>query len=99
MSSLIRGSRMDATPRQFIDIQQLSLRSGRSVKSLRRDVQNGRLEAFQPGGRGGKLLFHPDAIEKAKVAAITAPPAEPHRPLAGRRPKWMTDSGSSGAAP
>lgn len=69
----------------YIDVRELSARSGRSVSSLRRDVKNGRIEAFQPAGPGGKLLFRPDAIEHCKRGDQDSRPA----PLSGCRPKWM----------
>jgi hypothetical protein len=83
----------------LIDIRQLSTLSGRSVSSLRRDVREGRLEAFQPGGPGGKLFFRPDALEQCRVTLTSnrqslqipdaASGSRPPR-LSGRLPAWMT---------
>jgi hypothetical protein len=94
---------MDAAQQQkdFVDIQQLSQRSGRAVSSLRRDVRKGKLEAFQPGGRGGKLLFRSDAIQRCKAVAVEAQSATPHSPghLPGRRPAWMVQASSNPLSP
>jgi hypothetical protein len=84
--------------REFITLQQLSDRSGRSSSSLRRDVRKGRIEAIQPGGRGGKLFFRPDALQACRLAGpqqqtISTQSQQIGR-LAGRRPCWMSDSTS-----
>lgn len=75
----------DGMGKVYVDIRELSALTGRSVTSLRRDVRMGRIQAFQPAGPGGKLLFRPDAIENTDERA--APPRTSQ--LAGRRPKWM----------
>jgi len=77
----------------YVDIRELSALTGRSVTSLRRDVQKGRIQAFQPAGAGGKLLFRPDAIENcADDRASSQPSGSRSSQLAGRRPKWMAQS-------
>jgi len=75
--------------RKYLLIQELSATSGYSVTQLRRLARAGRIPFFQPGGKGGKLLFPPDAIEKS---GQTHPePQATGMPLAGRRPSWMKD--------
>ena len=94
---------MDTLPlsRDFLTIQELSKRSGRSVNSLRRDVDAGKIEAYQPGGPGGKLLFRPDALERCKARAHEPHPQTPPRPkhLPGRRPRWTTEPPPSPLSP
>jgi len=84
---------MDAVEpeKEYLNIRELWKLTGRSVSSLRRDVRNGMLEAFQPAGPGGKLLFRRDAIERCQIGTGTAAPAPSPSPahLPGRRPKWM----------
>jgi hypothetical protein len=75
--------------RKLLTIRELSARSGISITQLRRLANSGRIAFFQPGGRGGKLLFPPDAIEKS---GQPQPEIEATGlPLAGRRPLWMTN--------
>jgi hypothetical protein len=90
---------MDAEhEKEFISLQELSDRSGRSPSSLRRDVRDGRLEAFQPGGPGGKLFFRPDALQRCRISGPHLQPISTQSQqigrLAGRRPSWMSDSKS-----
>jgi len=73
--------------RKYVSIEELSSDSGMSVTQLRRLARAGRIPFFQPGGKGGKLLFPPDAIEKSMQ---TDPqPQTTAVPLAGRPPSWM----------
>jgi hypothetical protein len=80
---------------EYVDLKELSRRSPLSISTLRRYVAEGKIEAFQPGGPGSKLLFRPDALERL---AATVRPSQPGIPppheksghLAGRKPAWMT---------
>lgn len=74
----------------LLTIDELAKRSNLSVPTLRRYRRKGLIEAIQPGGPGCKLLFRPDAVEKARqvVQAEPVPPSGPSR-LSGRRPEWM----------
>ncbi len=76
------------TGRKYLSIQELSSASGISITQLRRLVHAGRIPVFQPGGKGGKLLFPPDAIEKS--AQMYPEPQATSVPLAGRPPLWTT---------
>ena len=78
----------------YLDIFELSARSDVSVPTIRRYVRKGTIKAFQPGGPGSKLLFLPDALERAVGSDETLDPshtiascAEPGS-LPGRRPGW-----------
>lgn len=75
---------------RFVTIEQLSKISSFSVSQLRRLAREGKIPCYQPGGKGGKLLFPPDAIEQS-VAAMTAEKTNKDKPLSGRKPKWMDD--------
>ena len=80
----------DAPPPQYISIQEFSQRSGFSVSQLRRLAKKGAIPALQPGGKGGKLLFRPDAIETcAPGESTTSAPAQ-QRQLSGPRPRWQS---------
>jgi len=79
---------------RYIDVHELSARSGLSVSTLRRLKKQGKIPFFQPAGPGGRVLFAPDAIERAsqQVDIQQQPQAGstiPTSRLAGRRPNWM----------
>ena len=72
----------------YLTIQELSDRSRLSVTQLRRMAHAGQITYFQPGGPGGRMLFPPDAIERAgQQSAIQEAPFQ--KKLSGPRPKWM----------
>ena len=75
----------------YLTIKELSEKSQFSVSQLRRLVRAGRIPFYQPGGKGGKLRFPPDAIERSvdisqDCEAERKPDAQP---LPGRSPRWM----------
>jgi hypothetical protein len=76
----------------YLNIRELSSKTGFSVTQLRRLARQGRIPCFQPGGKGGKLLFPPDAIEQCLTDAPD-PDSDAARkdtePLSGRLPAWM----------
>ena len=88
-------SRHNRPAKQYLNISELSARSGLSVSTIRRLVDNGKIEVFQPGGPRTKLLFRPGALEITPRAGdapdSNAATSGPNRPqLSGRRPGWMT---------
>jgi hypothetical protein len=84
-----------AHPSQLVDIQTLSARTGLSVSTIRRLKNAGKITCFQPAGKCGKLLFPPDAIERASQSTKTVDqveqPVEAQSPkrLSGPLPAWM----------
>ena len=70
-------------------LAELSQASGLSGSTIRRLVRDERIPFFQPSGKGGKLLFPFDAIERASSASGAA--VTPPKRLAGKPPNWMTD--------
>jgi hypothetical protein len=91
---------------RYLDIKQFSATAGLSVATIRRLARDGRIPYFQPAGKGGKLLFPPDALELAAGGTIWAnaqprpanpgraeqrgQPSQPGR-LSGPAPAWMHD--------
>jgi hypothetical protein len=74
--------------RKYLNLRELSVATGISETQLRRLAKDRKIPSFQPGGKGGRLLFPPDAIEKSEQPQ---PGFEATGlPLAGRRPLWMT---------
>lgn len=85
-----RSHRRERTPEKtLVTIVELSATSGLSASTIRRLVRDDRIPFHQPSGKGGKLLFPPDAIERATPAAGLGSDASAQ--LAGRRPSWMSD--------
>jgi excisionase family DNA binding protein len=80
---------------KLLTIREFSAMSGLSVATIRRRVQDGSINAVQLGGKGKKLLFPRDVLERL---AETFSPGEQNgspRPgcrLSGRRPSWMANS-------
>lgn len=78
--------------KDFLSIDELSERTGLGVSTLRRLARTGRIPVYQPGGKGGKLLFPPDAIERAGQASESPTDDANDRnskSLPGRRPNWL----------
>jgi excisionase family DNA binding protein len=78
------------TEKSFVTIAELSRTSGLSDSTIRRLVRDKRIPFVQPSGKGGKLLFPPDAIERSAQTHSENQASE--LPLAGRRPSWMNQS-------
>jgi hypothetical protein len=76
------------THKSLVTIVELSRTSGLSISTIRRLVRDDRIPCVQPSGKGGKLLFPPDAIERSAHMHPETQAAQ--MPLAGRRPAWMT---------
>ena len=80
----------NAPPPHYLTIQELSRTTGFSVSQLRRLVRKGVIPALQPGGKGGKLLFRPDALEACAAGMPdTSTPARRGQ-LSGPAPRWQT---------
>lgn len=81
------------TEKAYLDINELSARTGLSLATLHRLKDRGQIPYYQPSGKGGKLLFPPDAIERVSVARERSHsnPSEagPRQHLSGRCPAWM----------
>jgi hypothetical protein len=97
-----------ATPiaKVLLSRHELSLRTGLSESTITRLKQNARIPFFQPGGKGARVLFPPDAIELAaranhedttedhniatKGLINMSPQARRRKSLPGPRPQWQT---------
>jgi excisionase family DNA binding protein len=85
-----RSHRSERTPKKtLVTIADLSATSGLSVSTIRRLAREGRIPFVQPSGKGGKLLFPPDAIERSSLAACLNSHSSAR--LAGPPPSWMSD--------
>jgi hypothetical protein len=77
---------------QLLTIEELSRHSRLSISTIHRLKRAGKIPCYQPSGKGGRLLFPPDAIERAAAAqgnpSSAAATDEPAR-LAGPRPTWL----------
>ena len=88
-----QGIENPATEKAYLNIRELSARTGLSVSTIHRLKNNGRIPCHQPSGKHGRLLFPPDAIEYASVAEnqkhASRDGATPRCHLSGRQPAWM----------
>jgi len=78
----------------LLTIEELSRHSRLSVATLHRLKRAGRIPYFQPAGKGGRLLFPVDAIERAGNAVDEATGAVTNQVTDGQRlsgpcPAWM----------
>lgn len=78
---------------QLLTIRELSTKCRLSVSTIHRLKTEGKIPFYQPAGKRGRLLFPPDAIERAAEASYQPSPgpshAEGHRHLSGPPPTWM----------
>ena len=77
--------------RKYLTIKELSEDSGFSVTQIRRWVAAEKIAFFQPGGKGGKLLFPPDALERCSLENPLDYAGVEEKHLPGSRPKWTKD--------
>lgn len=79
--------------RELLTLHELVERSGYSASTIHRLKAKGQIPFFQPAGKGGKILFPPDAIQRGDRAldAYQPPTEAPPKPkaLSGPPPKWM----------
>jgi hypothetical protein len=57
------------TGRIYLTKRELAASTGLSETTLQRYKDGGRIPFFQPAGKGGRLLFPPDAVEAAAARA------------------------------
>ena len=88
-------SKPGAGNNRLLTIQELKERSRLSISTLRRLVRDRKIPYFQPAGKGGKLSFPPDAIERMCILP-DRPPSQPTsgeinppKRLSGPSPEWM----------
>jgi hypothetical protein len=80
--------------RAYLTKQELVARSGLSAATIQRYKDQGLIPFFQPGGKGGRILFPPDAIETVHLeSAGPIPNSTDARQqklpkLPGPRPRW-----------
>jgi len=85
----------DANGGQLLTIEELRQKSRLSPSTIHRLKRQGKIPYFQPAGKGGRLLFPPDAVERAvdSVMSTTQPSSqtadETARRLSGPSPAWM----------
>ncbi len=60
---------MDLDERRYFTLEELARVSGLSEVTLRRYWRAGKIPGHQPGGKGSRVLFPHDALERKQVAA------------------------------
>jgi hypothetical protein len=85
---------------ELLTIQELSANSRLSVSTLHRLKRQGRIPYCQPSGKGGKLWFPADAIERCMCLPSAPEPTTPESDhptqtcLSGPVPTWMSGESS-----
>jgi hypothetical protein len=77
---------------QLLTAKELSERSRLSISTIHRLKLGGRIPFIQPAGKGGRVFFPPDAIERCASADPVSEPEPAHlhpRHLSGPCPGWM----------
>ena len=81
---------------RYLTIEELSLATTLSVSTLRRLLKKGLIASHQPGGPRTRIIFRPDAIERASEAAAPAggqpAPDVGDAPPRGPRPRWLMET-------
>jgi excisionase family DNA binding protein len=78
--------------RNYLTIEELSLRTTLSVSTLRRLFKRGLIVGYQPGGPRTRILFPNDAVERAATVGATSETETEFTkaPPRGPRPKWQS---------
>jgi excisionase family DNA binding protein len=86
---------------RLLTIEELAAATTLSVSTIRRLLKRGVIVGHQPGGRRCRIMFPPDAIERATGAEKQAeaepapgvsPPGATKSPPRGPQPKWLQRS-------
>ena len=74
----------------YLTRRQLAAQTGLSLATIHRLKAEGRIPYHQPAGRNGKVLFPPDALERANEDAgePTSSSAGGSARPSGPRPRW-----------
>ena len=80
--------------KSYLDIDELVARTGLSKATIWRLKTSGKIQFYQPGGKGTRVTFPENAIEvsslnKESHLPVPANPEELER-LPGPSPKWMS---------
>lgn len=73
----------------YLTRHELARRTRLSPATIQRLKDAGCIPFYQPGGKGGRVLFPPDAIERAQGAADDGGENGSGHRLAGPRPAWQ----------
>lgn len=88
------GGSSDGSCSQLLTVQELSVKSRLSVATIHRLKRQGKIPFYQPAGKRGRVLFPPDAVERAAQATSSSAAKAPGNAgspshLSGPRPAWM----------
>ncbi len=72
---------MDQDERRYFALKELARISGVSEVTLRRYWRDGKITGFQPGGRGSRVLFPRDALERNQAPSTASPQSPPPAPV------------------
>lgn len=85
---------MDESNPTYLNIDQFQSLTGLSKSTIHRLKDAGTIPVYQPGGKGSRLLFPADALERsARLYGQAAPASLARRTrqaeLSGPQPQWM----------
>lgn len=87
----------ETAARSYLTLDELAAHTGLSPSTLRRLWRRRRIVGYQPGGPGTRVLFPPDAIERAVGGESSStdplPSPLPPDPQRGPRPRWQGGPG------
>ena len=85
----------DEKKKRYLDVDELANRSGLSPATIWRLKAAGKIPFYQPAGKGGRVTFPLDALERTGQTETPTIPREtadraPPEKLPGPRPQWMS---------
>ena len=83
----------------YLTKRQLAQRTGLSESTIQRLKDDHKLPFFQPGGKGARVVYPPNAVEAVAghLSAVSSPNASIDKsdhgsttPIPGPKPRWQT---------
>ena len=81
--------------KSYLDINELIARTGMSRATVWRLKDAGKIPFYQPGGKGCRVTFPEDAIERDEVRNSAQSKDDSSERLPGPQPNWMASSKSN----
>jgi excisionase family DNA binding protein len=100
LQEVLQQSGLSETQPSYVDVKELSARAGISATTIHRLKRQGKIPFYQPAGKGGRVLFPADAIERACLTPTSSGPGrsgsvnQGQERLSGPCPAWMQASAS-----
>ena len=89
MNSDAENSRPQA-PKHYLTKAEFAIYSGLSLATVQRLKDQRKIHFHQPSGKGGRLLFPRDALERTQSTSVVDPMRKGKPRLSGPRPLWQS---------